>query len=1374
MRRMKKSFSLFLIFLLSFSSFAFAAPQNGAEEVNPALAAVQNGEESVTPTDGNEPAFSDNEKVRVVVELKEESAIEYATKKGVKFSSLSKEDKKALNSKAANAQQKVKQKLADKKVKMNYKNNFTTVMNGFSGEVTYGEIKEIESLPEVNKVYLANEYERPVVEPDMTTSHEFIQSYSAWNTGKFKGEGMVVAIIDSGIDPSHRDMILTNANKADLTLSKVNAAIAEHSLPGKFFSDKVPYGYNYFDRSQEIRDLVPGGSNHGMHVAGTVAANGNTEQGGVKGVAPEAQLLAMKVFSNDPNYASTFSDIYIVAIDEAIKLGADVLNMSLGSVASFYSADDPANLAITRAVDNGIVCSVSAGNSRHVGRGYKTPYAENPDIGVVGAPGLSYNSIQVAASGNKQTWYEYGLNLSQSAVSGVGYSSDDWIKKLGNKEYGFVSLGTKNGSAADYAGLDVQGKIVAVMRGGTPSALTDKATEAGKQGAAGIIVMDAGTGGTMFRDQGGFAIPFMLVSKPTGDQLTQLYNEGKTTLKFNVVTSELAPQNGRPTEFSSWGTTPSLDIKPEIMAPGGNIYSTLNDNKYGFMSGTSMAAPHVSGGSALVMEYIKKSPLYKNLTLGQQTRLAKVLLMNTAKITTGVNDQPYSPRLQGAGMMQIYNATLTPVRVVNPATNEAKVELRDFTSKVVDFKVKATNDSNSAVTYNVNVDVLTDAIQRLESGDVNWSAAVATTGDPHLRGAEPMPGANVTAPATVTVPAGGSVEIPVRIDLNNAKIPGYTATGAKTTFDLKEDIFVEGFVRLTDVNGQKVSLGVPYVGFYGQWDRPSILDGMRYIDSKFYFTDAAGGTPVAGMVDNRGVYIGNDPFVGYTNAAERLVLSPNGDNVFETIVPVMSFLRNAADMQFNILDENGNKLRTIRNEAYVRKHYGSLAASSRYSYTLARGWDGKINGALAPDGKYYYEIKARVDMQHREAMWQTKRIPFVLDTKKPVFQNAVYNAAKKQLSWEATDDGGIGIQYYDVRVNGKSVLPEKTLILPTAKTYSMTNVDVPADAKVEVVANDYANNMAVQEAKIVDSADSAPPVIMMSNPANASVFTTKIIPVNGYVLDESGVKEIFVNGISVPFNKVTEKNGAVDEVRYRFDTTVTVENDGVHDFMIKAIDMAGNEMQIVKRPVFVDTTPATVEVNAPTRVDLPVDKANLEITVRDNFDSIRMYVNDDEVLFNSGPSSWVEAVPYEKTISHEVSLKEGDNTFTIRAVDLSGKTTTKTVTIKREAKAEEPKPEPVPAPEIKSVSVTPNTDVSFKTPVSISGEASESITWTVKIVKPDGSAINLKSQTGKSYKETYTPDKNAAKGTYKVIFKGTNDKGVEVAEKQASYTIGKK
>ncbi len=109
------------------------------------------------------------------------------------------------------------------------------------------------------------------------------------------------------------------------------------------------------------------------------------------------------------------------------------------------------------------------------------------------------------------------------------------------------------------------------------------------------------------------------------------------------------PSANEMSDFTSWGTTPpSLELKPEVTAPGGKIYSTLNDDKYGTMSGTSMAAPHVAGGSGLVMQYIKEHEQFSNLSLSEKARLAKVLLMNTSvPIFDPEEETLYSPRRQG-------------------------------------------------------------------------------------------------------------------------------------------------------------------------------------------------------------------------------------------------------------------------------------------------------------------------------------------------------------------------------------------------------------------------------------------------------------------------------------------------------------------------------------------------------------------------------------------------------------------------------------------------------------------------------------------------------------------------------------------------------
>lgn len=98
---------------------------------------------------------------------------------------------------------------------------------------------------------------------------------------------------------------------------------------------------NWADNNDEIIDIGATQSMHGQHVAGIIAANGN-----IKGVAPEAQLIVEKVFTNNPNFPSAFSDDIVAGIDHAVAFGADVINMSLGSTAGFVRPDDPEHVAI--------------------------------------------------------------------------------------------------------------------------------------------------------------------------------------------------------------------------------------------------------------------------------------------------------------------------------------------------------------------------------------------------------------------------------------------------------------------------------------------------------------------------------------------------------------------------------------------------------------------------------------------------------------------------------------------------------------------------------------------------------------------------------------------------------------------------------------------------------------------------------------------------------------------------------------------------------------------------------------------------------------------------------------------------------------------
>ncbi|MEO2075170.1 MAG: S8 family serine peptidase [Bacillus sp. (in: firmicutes)] len=1200
------------------------------------------------------------DKVRVIVELEGQTPVEYATKQGKLYKELSEDKKNSLGVKVATQQKTVKGKISAKGVSVKYKKSFTTAFNGFSGDVQYSELSKIASIDGVKNVYIANEYDRPEETPDMKTSHSFVQSNQTWADAYLKGEGMVVAVIDTGVDPSHRDFKVTDSSKEALTKTKVDQVVSESGLKGKFYTDKVPYGYNYFDENSTILDLGPAASMHGMHVAGTVAANGDEANGGIKGVAPEAQVLGMKVFSNDPNYRSTSSDVYLAAIDDSIKLGADVLNMSLGSVASFYDEKSAEDLAITRAVENGIVCAVSAGNSGNIAYGYSSnPLTKNPDIGVVGAPGLNPDTIQVAASGNYNYLFQHTITVDGvDSFSAIGYGLDDWTKLSQSGTLQLVSLGGKLGNPADYNGLDVKGKVVVMPRGDLTFA--DKTKYAAAAGAAGIIVYNS-TAPTFYENQGLWQIPFMKLKREEGLALEAAIAAGNTTLHVAQTKKTEDEEVGRMTDFTSWGTTPSLELKPEITAPGGHIYSTVNNDKYEYMNGTSMASPHVAGGSALVQQYLKGDERFKGLSAGDRTHLAKVLLMNTGSKIVDLKGQPFSPRRQGAGMMQTYSAVTTPVYVVNKANNEGKVELKDFTSTNFSMSFTAKNVSDKDVTYAVSTDVLTDTIKQT-AGKLDTNALIAGN----------LEGAVVDAPKTVKVPAGQSVDFTVNVDFSNAKIPGLDNAGQKISLDLKEDIFVEGFVTLTDViNKLEPTLNIPYIGFYGKWDRPDIVDGFKELgENRFFGLSAGWNEMLSGL---------SGTFVAPVPGKSFYPVSPNTDGKLDTIYPLPSFVRNAAEAQFNVLDKDGNFLRRVALEKDVRKNYVNGGTGTTYSFKSSRAWDGTVGGKKVEDGLYYYEIKSVIDFAG--ASYQSKKIPVYVDTTAPKVK-ATYDDAANVVNW-STDETGTGVKTYSIFVDG--VL--KATVNGTTSSYTFA-APLAKKTSVEVFATDYALNVGGSKTA---AGDTELPLIYVSTPAASGIYKTLEVPVSGYFTDDLGVEKAQVNGKDVAVTYDAVKN------QYTFSTNVKFEKDGQYKIPVTVTDVAGKEFSI-SRNVYIDTTPGEIVVNSSDKVGYDVDVASVNVTLKDNYNYLSFYVGDNQVFVQPYKSPVDVLTPASTDYEFTVPVKHGENKVSVRLVDFAGNVTTKEISIYR---AETKDPDPVPNPD-------PTPD---PTPVVKSGWVKDGNTW---------------------------------------------------------------
>jgi hypothetical protein len=281
-----------------------------------------------------------------------------------------------------------------------------------------------------------------------------------------------------------------------------------------------------------------------------------------------------------------------------------------------------------------------------------------------------------------------------------GYGSDYWDTE---SDYTLMAIGgSLLGYPEDYENIDVNGKIVLVKRG--EISFADKTMYAAAAGAAGIIVYNNG-GSVFYKNQGNWEIPFMMIQTEEGENIQAFLNQEESlalSLTYGEKGIYLDPVAGKITDFSSYGTTPSMELKPEIAAPGGNIYSTLNDNEYGYMSGTSMAAPHVTGGIALLMERIKKDAVFEDvdMTSREMVQLSKNILMNTAVPVMDRYEFTYSsPRVQGAGSMNLRYAMDTKVVITDAKTGIAKVNLNELNSDVFTFDLMVQNYGDENARY---------------------------------------------------------------------------------------------------------------------------------------------------------------------------------------------------------------------------------------------------------------------------------------------------------------------------------------------------------------------------------------------------------------------------------------------------------------------------------------------------------------------------------------------------------------------------------------------------------------------------------------------------------------------------------------------------
>lgn len=659
------------------------------------------------------------------------------------------------------------------------------LINAFSIDATDSQISKIAKVEGVDKVSEAQVY-KPLM-ANAVKNGNAVKEYADEKYG-YTGEGVVVAVIDTGVNYNHQDMVLDKNARKKYSKAKWKEKIKLLGY-GKYCSEKVPFGYNYANGKN---DCILDGLDHGYHVAGIVGANGK-----VTGVAKNAQIIGLSVF-NEYGYAT--SDDIVCAIEDAVKLGADIINMSLGISGVMSCSEDYVKLAIDNAAKNGIVACVAAGNEgTATGEGDNTNLLGLKDTSYSSTPASAENAFSVGAASNPE-YKKAGIINAQIGGEEIEF---DYVDLMG---YGFdvedvamvdTGLGLKSKNTLTVLESEIKDKVAVVKRG--EFTFNSKLYYLSKAGAKAIILVD--TEETITNNitaSSWHEVPVIFVNSIDGEKIIEA---AKKKAKISVISDtpkEESHTSAQMAEFSQWGPTPNLKIMPEIVAPGVDVKSTVEGkDKYEKMSGTSMATPFIAGAEAIMLNAVNARKM--NISKSNLNTFLENSLINTADpIMDSTSDAPYSVRYQGSGMVDVYGAVNN--YVLATYNGVAKVELGEFKSNK-SFSIKLTNYGDKKATYDLKTaQVYTDNTDNSEECIYNIM---------------PVKGAKVTfSTSKVSVPAKKSVTIKAKVSLPKS---------------FPTNSFVEAFIKFEGNNVENI--GMPLLGFNGDWGAEAIIDKSVY-DSK--------------------------------------------------------------------------------------------------------------------------------------------------------------------------------------------------------------------------------------------------------------------------------------------------------------------------------------------------------------------------------------------------------------------------------------------------------------------------------------------------------------------------------------------------------------
>ena len=447
--------------------------------------------------------------------------------------------------------------------------------------------------------------------------------------------------------------------------------------------------------------------------------------------------------------------------------------------------------------------------------------------------------------------------------------------------------------------------------------------------------------------------------------------------------------NYKMSDFSSWGVSPDMRLKPEVTAPGGNIYSSVPGGGYQYKSGTSMATPQITGVSAVVLERVQNDPLFSSMSARQKADVVQNLIMGTAVPVADPNAGSgayYSPRKQGAGLVNVQAATTSSVYpTVNGATDASrpKADLGDGT-RGWHFDVTLHNLSGTAATYDLSAQALSENI----SGGLFTGSSTDWNGK----------GVSVSfSNNSVTVPAKGESTVGIDVTPGSQFAQWVSANAPSGTF-------LDGFVRFTARTNGQSDMTVPYLGFYGSWGTPSIFDQM--------VSEGDGHAASSAIYNSQnGSLLGYNPLVkgrdreGRPNADRYVISRSTASGAPTAITPRTGTLRSVHTMTTTYANETGKSVASFTSTQNWKSVYNSDERRMTWVEENHESHSINLNDykySRLPDGKYTLTIAATNDGPSPTK--QSLTYNFRVDTKAPVVERATLSNGGSTLNVEISDE----------------------------------------------------------------------------------------------------------------------------------------------------------------------------------------------------------------------------------------------------------------------------------------------------------------------------------------------------------------------------------